>query len=47
MIQKFDTHKKVKVSEKKKTKIFKMKFFTEVALLVNDKQKVKVPLQAL
>ena len=47
MIQKFDTHKKVKVSEKKKTETFKMKNLAQVEILVNDKQKVKVPLQAL
>ena len=46
MIQKSDTHKKVKVSEKMKTKTFEMKDFAEVDLLVYDK-KVKVSLQAL
>ena len=39
MIQKSDTHEKVKLSEKKKTKTFEMKNFTQVELQVYDKKK--------
>ena len=47
MIQKSDTHEKVKLSEKKKTKTFEMKNFTQVELQVYDKKSESVITGAL